>query len=884
MAIDRINKIGIDSRALFTGIVGPFEEYYIERDLREYSLQQELYLYLKSLGYLTVFYSRTDNFFSFSEWDLARLFGLLEDESCNANLTPVQDSVRPRFTAAMNSPFARSRKKGIRLDSSSDSGSSNHGQQVSTPSKNSGEGLVSHYQQIALKKHSDSGPYFFIRKSENVFNLIFNFADNNPDQKFAVVFPTAMQEEFDNKNDILAKLSTRSTNYFRVRSKLKIIALYDAESEKDLLTGFENEDGFFMDNLFRTWMSVDPEDVDDENTLKCRYHIGDPGLDEIKNLLNRRRLISGLKGVYYPIPFNTIALRLWQRCEIIKGGKPVQLHRICDIDKLSDSQLQSIVSGFDSKSSRDKLKGLLGIEKIIKQFDSYLKDLKRSRKKADGVRFRPHMVFLGNPGTGKTTVARLFADILREEGVLSKGHLISATVADLEGQYVGETRIKTSALCEQARGGVLFVDEAYGLYVKGESSTHDYGKEAIEVLLQFMENADDSLVILAGYEEPMMDLLKHGNQGFMRRFNPEKSFFYFEDYKPEVLYQIALKNLSHYETTEEFRKDLKKVLTDKYNHRTKQWGNAGEVENIVSSIVSRYDDILGEGPITPECIPDSMRKRIKDSSDTTMQSDDILCELNSMIGLSSVKKTLLDIIDTVNANRKVMSVLGTSEMEMLDLNFVFSGNPGTGKTTVARLMGKIFERSGVLSSSEVKEYSMPDIVSQYTGQTAKRIQEMYDECIGKTLFIDEAYTLIEHKDAIDTIVQCATDKNFKGKLAVILAGYPDDMKMLLDRNSGMGRRFNYQVRFDDYTEEELWSIFLMKVSALNRQVKDEQCKTLAMSWFSRLQRGRDFPNAGACDRLLDKVKGNWARRIALEDNPTPDFVKTFIPSDFLIIS
>ena len=884
MAVERINKIGIDSRSLFTGIVGPFEEYYVESDLRECSLQQELYLYLKSLGYLTVFYSRTDNFFSFSEWDLARLFGLIKRESDGEDVTPRPDSARPRFVASMNSPFARSRKKGIRLDSNSDHDGSNQEPPIATRlgSHGSNEGIVSHYQQIAVKQHSDSGPYYFIRKSENVFNLIFTFADSNPEQKFAVVFPTAMQEEYENKNDILAKLSTRSTNYFRVRSKLKIIALYDAESEKDLMTSFERENGFFMDNLFRNWMMVDPEDVDDENTLKCRYHIGDPGLDEIKHLLNRRRLLSGLNNVYYPIPFDTVSLRLWQKCEVEKGGKPVLLHRICDIDKLSDEQLQSVVSEFDSKSSKDKLKGLLGIEKIINQFESYLKDLKRARKRKDGIRFRPHMVFLGNPGTGKTTVARLFADILREEGVLSKGHLISATVADLEGQYVGETRIKTSELCEQARGGVLFVDEAYGLYVKTDSSTTDYGKEAIEVLLQFMENSDDSLVILAGYEEPMMELLRKGNQGFMRRFNSDRSFFYFEDYKPDVLYQIALKNLSHYETTEGFRSDLMKALTDKYKHRTKQWGNAGEVENIVSSIVSRYDDILGEGPITPECIPENLRKRIEESNSNNSgnSSESILQELNSMIGLPNVKQTLLGIINTVNANRKVMGILGESEMEMLDLNFVFSGNPGTGKTTVARLMGKIFEGAGILASSEVKEYSMADIVSQYSGQTAKRIKEMYDECIGKTLFIDEAYTLIEHKDAIDTIVQCATDKDFKGKLAVILAGYPDDMKMLLDRNSGMRRRFNYQVLFDDYTDDELWSIFQLKVKALNRRIEGEQCKRLAMNWFSGLQRGKDFPNAGACDQLLSLVKANWARRVALEGNPSPDFVRTFIYSDF----
>lgn len=175
-------------------------------------------------------------------------------------------------------------------------------------------------------------------------------------------------------------------------------------------------------------------------------------------------------------------------------------------------------------SPMERLNQLQGLDIIREQFEKYRAAYKRSVEGKTIGTFRPHMVFMGNPGTGKTTVARLFAEILHEDGLLPQGQFIEATPSDLVGQYIGETRVKAGALCNSAKGGVLFIDEAYGLM---SVEVGGFEQEAIEVLIQFMENNDDSLVILAGYTDEMMRFVNGCNQGFKSRFNQDLGFFSF---------------------------------------------------------------------------------------------------------------------------------------------------------------------------------------------------------------------------------------------------------------------------------------------------------------------------------------------------------------------
>ena len=210
-----------------------------------------------------------------------------------------------------------------------------------------------------------------------------------------------------------------------------------------------------------------------------------------------------------------------------------------------------------------------------------------------------HMVFSGNPGTGKTTIARFLSKIFHSLGILSKGQLVEVDRGDLVAGYVGQTAIKTKDAIKKAMGGVLFIDEAYSLTNRGEN---DYGAEAVDTLLKAMEDhRDDLIVIVAGYIEPMEKFL-HSNPGLESRFN---RFIDFPDYTLDELMGIfdMRMNKAGYTMDDEARATLRQVI-DIARLDVKGFGNARGVRNLFESIIARQADRLGEteGEITREML------------------------------------------------------------------------------------------------------------------------------------------------------------------------------------------------------------------------------------------------------------------------------------------
>jgi SpoVK/Ycf46/Vps4 family AAA+-type ATPase len=516
----------------------------------------------------------------------------------------------------------------------------------------------------------------------------------------------------------------------------------------------------------------------------------------------------------------------------------------------------------NDKTSWEKLRNMAGTENLIKQIEVYVNALKEARNSSLGIRFRPHLVFSGNPGTGKTTVARLLADILREEGLLERGHLIEATVGDLEGQYVGETRIKTQALCNRARGGVLFIDEAYGLMSGGHGDQVDYGKEAIEVLVQFMENNDDSLVILAGYKTDMENLIKNGNPGFMRRFNGKESIINFEDYDDKALYQIFKSLIKDFNSTPEFDDSIKRVISYMYLYRNARWGNAREMEKLANTIINRHEG--KETPLSIEDIPDDKMRLIRDE----LNENEILEDIDAIIGLAEIKENLRTLLRSTIGGRKEAKHLGKIESEKPDLNFIFEGNPGTGKTTVASKMARILYELGLIDEITPVEIDTEDLIKSTVGDTPKAVSQMFKDHSGKVIIIDEAYKLVNNgKSAIDEITKCLTDKRFEGNQALVLAGYTKEIEGMLAMNSGMRRRFKNIWHFSDYTNEELWEIVLRKAKSKEYKfVPEEDCKLLAFDLFEiERRRGVQFGNAGVAIDLFNTVCNKY-RSMVIGDN------------------
>lgn len=481
-----------------------------------------------------------------------------------------------------------------------------------------------------------------------------------------------------------------------------------------------------------------------------------------------------------------------------------------------------------------------------------------------------HMLFTGNPGTGKTTVANLIGRIYQQLGILPNGsNLVSCTRSDLVGQYQGHTAKLVKEKVKEAMGGILFIDEAYSL-CRDDQDT--FGHEAVDELIAAIENNKDYMaVILAGYKEEMQQFLK-SNPGFKSRIRNEIEF---EDYSVEEMASIFKKMVAerHMELEPDVETDIHDMLELK--SKAPDFGNARGVRNLFDEVIeemnSRLIKMSGSGMNVSAAQMDRITKADIQAvagrkTDDEKTLEDLLEELNGLVGLKSVKAKVQEMVDDILVKDYMKEAGLECSQGHGTLHLVFMGNAGTGKTTVARLIGKIYKKLGLLKKNTFVETGRKDLVGQYQGHTARKVMDKLKEAEGGILFIDEAYTLAggEHDsfgmEAINTLV--AELENRRDSLMVIVAGYEREMQKFLDANQGLASRLSNEIHFEDYSDEELLYIFQNMVEKSGMRLAADLEPVVKERIYKERENSKDFGNARGVRNIVEQVEKKKNSRIA----------------------
>jgi len=540
---------------------------------------------------------------------------------------------------------------------------------------------------------------------------------------------------------------------------------------------------------------------------------------------------------------------------------------------VDDRSLEDILSDLDS------LIGLENIKKKVREYIDYVSFLQFREESGikDEDEVNLHSVFTGNPGTGKTTVVKLLGKIYQSMGLLSKGHVHTVEANDIIAGFIRQTGKDTKKAIEKARGGILFIDEAYMLFKEGNTG-NDFGSEAVAALITEMSDGKgDIAIMVAGYPKEMESFI-NSNPGLKSRF---RNYFHFEDYTPDELSRISefAADKKGVKISKGAGVELKKVLMEAFRKRDKTFGNARfafalideakinlgarvmkdpDLEKLTKAQISTLLDVDIEDVSNP-----NIDKKLNIGIDENLLKEAI-DELNILTGLTTIKQEVQELVKLSRYykenNRDILKAFS--------MHSVFSGNPGTGKTTVARIMAKIYKALGMLERGHLIDADGGELVAGYVGQTSGKTKELISKAMGGILFIDEAYSITEGsnnnsfgKEAIAALIKEMEDR--RSEFGVIVAGYTKNMADFLESNPGLKSRFDQSFHFEDFTMEELWEITVNMFESKGLVVDSEAEAHLKIHiQFLYDNRDRFFGNARSIRKIVEKSTRNHELRMA----------------------
>ncbi len=496
-----------------------------------------------------------------------------------------------------------------------------------------------------------------------------------------------------------------------------------------------------------------------------------------------------------------------------------------------------------------------------------------------------HTLIIGHPGTGKSSCATLMASMYKALGYLDKEGTIVTRLSKLSSSVVnGEYDAVTSVVAE-AQGGTLVFENAHELY-RPEPKNHDSEGMIIRALTDALENTDKYprwMLVMVGEPEGMEALLA-AYPDLRRHFDEP---IYMEDFLPKELFWMvdACCRGRGLKLSDGARKKLEMYILHVYNHRGPDFQNAWLVQRlfdneIVPAMYQRLGTLKNPTPgqlslVLPDDIPA-----------LATGSNDAMAELDELVGLEKIKTRVKDYLNAVKlAGRRMELGLPTN---MPRLHMAFLGNPGTGKTTVAEIIGRVFASWGILSGGRVIRTEKSQMVGQYVGETEFKMKALLERARGNILFIDEAYQLVEggEKDYGRIVMNSLLTELGKENpdIVVILAGYTAPMKRLLESNEGIESRFPNVFNFEDYTTEELLEIGKLMIrrqgftltegaeANMRKIIEDEAEKP-----SPRFGNGRFVSNL-----LQNEILATLGARTAAMKSPSKEDLCTIFPDDVVI--
>ncbi|KAF4335761.1 esx-1 secretion system 1 [Fusarium beomiforme] len=539
-----------------------------------------------------------------------------------------------------------------------------------------------------------------------------------------------------------------------------------------------------------------------------------------------------------------------------------------------------------------ELQQLVGLddvkEAILSVVNQVNQNFIREMRGDDPLHVSPNRVFLGPPGTGKTTVAKLYGRILADFGLLSKGDVITKTPADLLDRYIGGSENNTQEALREAKGNVLIIDDAHMLDPgtngsAGSSKNGDFRGGIIDTIVAEVTGAagEDRCVILCGYPDQMKEMYANANPGLARRF-PLDAAFVFDNFSEDTLCKVLDLKLAKEKlvATDKAREVAMEVL--KRASVRPNFGNGGEVDNILSKAISArfrriakekkpQDEGLGEVPLEPQDF-DANYDRLSQAVTNTRALFD------EFVGFEEI----ISKFESYQYMVQGMRLRNVDPRPYVPFTYVFKGPPGTGKTSTARKLGQIFYDMGLLAAPDVVDVSVSQLVGEYCGQTGPKTRRLLESALGKVLFIDEAYRLNGTRgsfveEAVSELVDAVTKPQFARKLIVVLAGYEEDMDRLLRSNQGIKSRFATELTFRPLRTEQCIEQLRQVVGKVGITIQptpemETTTRTSLLSLLQRLSNDKGWASGRSIETLGERLIGHIFKECAIKGYTGKDLI------------